>query len=93
MDKEKKEKEEKVKKILLATGLTVAAIIAGAHHLKKKGKANVMKNGKIVEMKEMHPIHIGKTLQSRSKNIEMQPMNKRKKIGKVALPSVNYRMN
>ena len=67
MDKEKKEKEEKVKKILLATGLTVAAIIAGAHQLNKKGKANVMKNGKIVGMKKMNPIYIG-NLHSRSKN-------------------------
>jgi len=45
------------------------------------------------EMKEMHHFHVGKTLKSRSKNIEMQPMNKRKKIGKVALPSVNFRIN
>jgi len=89
MDKEKEEKE-KVKKILLATGLTAAAIIAGAHLMKKKGKkVNVMNR----EMKEMHHFHVGKTLKSRSKNIEMQPMNKRKKIGKVALPSVNFRIN
>ena len=89
MNKEE-EKKEKVKKILLATGLTAAAIIAGAHLMKKKGKkANVMNR----EMKQMDHFHVGKTLKSRSKNIEMQPMDKKKKIGKVALPSVNYRMN
>jgi len=35
MNKEEEKKEE-VKKILLATGLTAAAIIAGAHLLKKR---------------------------------------------------------
>ena len=40
------EKEEKVKKILLATGLTAAAIIAGAALLKKKPKTK-MEKGKL----------------------------------------------